>query len=106
MQEFQPVQPLWVPNGYADLRAAWEGPLPGQPQIQVRAEAASYQGRPVFFQVVGPWTRPARMEQNPPTAFSRFMRFGTGLIIMMLLVGTLLVFAQGSALAPFIYTIF
>lgn len=28
------------------------------------------------------------------------------LILVMLLVGTLLVFAQGSALAPFIYTIF
>ncbi len=28
------------------------------------------------------------------------------IIVMMVLVGTLLVFAQGSALAPFIYTIF
>ncbi len=28
------------------------------------------------------------------------------LILVMLLVGVLLVFAQGSALAPFIYTIF
>lgn len=27
-------------------------------------------------------------------------------ILMMLLVGALLIFAQGSALAPFIYTIF
>ena len=28
------------------------------------------------------------------------------IIVMMLLVGLLLIFAQGSALAPFIYTIF
>jgi hypothetical protein len=28
------------------------------------------------------------------------------IIVMMVLVGSLLVFAQGSALAPFIYTIF
>ena len=27
-------------------------------------------------------------------------------VLVMLIVGTLLVFAQGSALAPFIYTIF
>ena len=27
-------------------------------------------------------------------------------ILMLLVVGTLLIFAQGSALAPFIYTIF
>ena len=28
------------------------------------------------------------------------------IVVVMVLVGTLLVFAQGSALAPFIYTIF
>jgi competence protein ComGC len=28
------------------------------------------------------------------------------MIVVMLIVGTLLIFAQGSALAPFIYTIF
>ena len=28
------------------------------------------------------------------------------IVVVLLLVGTLLVFAQGSALAPFIYTIF
>ena len=28
------------------------------------------------------------------------------IIVVMLLIGTLLVFSQGSALAPFIYTIF
>ncbi len=28
------------------------------------------------------------------------------IVIVMMLIGTLLVFAQGSALAPFIYTIF
>lgn len=28
------------------------------------------------------------------------------IVVVMLLVGTLLIFAQGSALAPFIYTIF
>jgi len=28
------------------------------------------------------------------------------IVVMMVLVGALLVFAQGSALAPFIYTIF
>jgi hypothetical protein len=28
------------------------------------------------------------------------------IIVMMLVIGTLLVFAQGSVLAPFIYTIF
>jgi serine/threonine-protein kinase len=87
MKEFHSVQPRWVPNGYADQRAAWEGPLPGQPHIQLRAEAAAYQGRAVFFQLVGPWTRPARMEQEPPTAASRFTRFAAGVILVLLLSG-------------------
>ena len=52
------------PIGYADQRAAWEGPLPGQPQIQVRAEAARTKAVR-FLPIVGPWTRPARMEQAP-----------------------------------------
>jgi serine/threonine-protein kinase len=87
MQEFRAVEPRWIPNGYADQRAAWEGPLPGQPQIQVRAEAAAYQGRPVFFQIVGPWTRPTRQVQEPLTLMTRFIRFGEGLIIVLLLAG-------------------
>ena len=87
MKEFRSVEPRWVPNGYADQRAAWEGPLPGQPQIQVRAEAAAYQGRPVFFQLVGPWTRTPRMEQELPTATSRFLQLGAGVIIVLVLGG-------------------
>ena len=37
---------------------------------------------------------------------ARKKRWLLPIIIVMLLVGGLLVFAQGSALAPFIYTIF
>jgi serine/threonine-protein kinase len=85
MKEFRTVDPFWVPNGYADQRAAWEGPLPSQPQIQVRVEAAAYRGRPVFFQIAGPWTRTPRMEQEPPTAASRVIRLGAGVIVGLLL---------------------
>ena len=42
-------------------RGAWEGPLPDQPDVRVRVEAAAYRGRPVFFEVIGPWTRPTLM---------------------------------------------
>jgi len=88
MSEFRAVEPTWVPNGYADQRAAWEGPLPGQPHIQLRAEAGAYRGRPVFFQIVGPWTRPTRQIQEPLTTATRLVRFGEGVIILLLLVGT------------------
>ncbi|HEY2849370.1 MAG TPA: DUF5989 family protein [Gemmatimonadaceae bacterium] len=46
-----------------------------------------------------------------PTEFWHFMRVRKKLwllpiILMLVIVGAVLVFAQGSALAPFIYTIF
>jgi hypothetical protein len=61
---FSAVTPQWTPRDFADTRAAWEGPLPEEPKTRIRVEAASYRGRPVSFTIVGPWSRPTRME--PP----------------------------------------
>ena len=46
MTTFTPVTPEWSPRDFADTRAAWEGPLPGRPEIRARVEAAAYRGRP------------------------------------------------------------
>ena len=89
-EQFHPVTPVWIPNVYGDRRAAWEGPLPGHSGISMRVEAASYRGRPAFFQVVGPWTRRPRMEQASPTAASRLARFGVGLILLLTFGGALM----------------
>jgi hypothetical protein len=64
MSTFVPVAPEWTPPDFADVRAAWEGPLPGQPDLRVRVEAAAYRNQPVSFNIIGPWTQPARMQ--PP----------------------------------------
>ena len=87
--QFRPVNSLWTPNVYGDRRAAWEGPLPGYPDIPLRIEAASYRGRASFFQVVGPWTRPVRMEQPSPTTASRIRSFAVGVIFLLTLGGAL-----------------
>jgi serine/threonine-protein kinase len=52
--------PQWNPLLTCDRRAAWEGTYPGQPDVPIRVEAGAYAGRPVFFQIVAPWTEPAR----------------------------------------------
>jgi serine/threonine-protein kinase len=84
---FKPAAAQWVPNAYADERRAWEGPMPGRPEITLRVEAAGYRGRPAFFQVVGPWTR--RPREAPVGQQGRgLIRFGLFLIFFALAAGT------------------
>jgi serine/threonine-protein kinase len=59
---FRPATPEWMPRTFADTRAAWIGDLPELPGVPLRVEAAAYRGRPTYFQVIGPWTRPGRMD--------------------------------------------
>lgn len=61
MRDFKSVPPEWAPPFASDARSAWTGPLTGRPDVPVRVEAAYFQGRPVFFQVFGPWTRSNRL---------------------------------------------
>jgi hypothetical protein len=53
-------QPWWTPPAYADARAARDGTYPGRPDLPLHVEAASFRGRPVYFEVAGPWGRPWR----------------------------------------------
>ncbi len=85
---FQPAAPLWIPNSYADERKAWEGPLPGGSGVRLRVEAASYRGRPSFFQVVGPWTRQPRTVQEPQRG-AGIIRFGLFLLAITMTAGAL-----------------
>ena len=63
-----PVPPAWVPPVYADTRAAWTGVYPDRADVAVRLEAAAAHGRPVYFQILEPWSgetlgQPARRPQ-------------------------------------------
>jgi serine/threonine-protein kinase len=60
--KFQPADPQWLPETAFDSRAAWAGQYPGAPKIPMRVEAASWRGRPVYFEMVTPWTRPQRAQ--------------------------------------------
>lgn len=69
--KFTPTQPKWVPLLYADERAAWEGPHVDHPQIPVRIEAAAFRNRPVNFEIIFPWDRPLRQEEQSITGGER-----------------------------------
>jgi serine/threonine-protein kinase len=57
----------------------------------LHVEAAAFQGKPVFFSLTGPWTRPERMRPDPPTTAGR--RAGN-----LLLLGIILSVVAGAAL--------
>jgi predicted Ser/Thr protein kinase len=64
--QFRPAEPMWTSLADSDVRAAWTGTEPGT-SIPLRVEAAAFHGRPVFFSLVGPWTRPYRTQPDPRT---------------------------------------
>jgi hypothetical protein len=67
--DFEEVQPEWNPARFADERRAWNGHYPGQPDLEVRVEAAGYRGRATYFDVLLPfstaWLEPADEVQPP-----------------------------------------
>jgi Protein kinase domain len=61
LQRFTPVEPEWIPLSGFDARSAWTGSYAHAPALPIRIEAAAWRGRPVYFDVIGPWTVPVRM---------------------------------------------
>jgi serine/threonine-protein kinase len=58
---FSPAEPQWLPPSYADARMSWVESKPERADRPLRVEAAAVGGRPVFFELAGPWSRPPRM---------------------------------------------
>jgi serine/threonine-protein kinase len=56
LAKFKETTPQWTPPVAFDKRIAWEGVLPDHPEIPLRVEAASFQGKIVSFQLVFPWS--------------------------------------------------
>jgi predicted Ser/Thr protein kinase len=62
-----PSEPRWVPPTAFDARAEWNGTLGGPPGAPIHVVAATFHGRPVYFDALGSWSRPERMETTPKT---------------------------------------
>jgi serine/threonine-protein kinase len=82
-----PAQPAWTPPVYSDARAAWTGSLAERPQIPMRIEAAAYRGKPVYFELIGPWTRPERMQPYQPTTGELASLVVSSILLLALLAG-------------------
>jgi serine/threonine-protein kinase len=79
---FREVPSRWLPETYADHRAAWEGPYTAR-AYPIRVETAFYRGRPVYFDIVAPWGRPQRAQ---PFQFTARQRIANRIGIVLLLV--------------------
>ena len=79
---FAEATPARTPPAFADERRAWTGVLP-ETQTAVSIEAASFRGRAVSFEIVGPWSSAAR---EPGEVDDDSNRFGSAVLIIVLLV--------------------
>lgn len=83
---FTLTEPRWTPPFAFDERAAWTGVAP-QSDVPLRIEAAAWQGKPVFFEIIYPWTEtefaPNSMFLGPPlvgTVFVLIILISAGLV--------------------------
>ena len=83
---FSEASPEWTPPQFADTRAAWTGQLVELGNLPVRVEAAAYRGRPVYFSLVGPWSRPGRMQETPDGNTRRIAVATTAILAATLIV--------------------
>jgi serine/threonine-protein kinase len=57
---FQPETPLWLPPVPFDTIAGWRGSYAQSPDMPIHVVAAAYRGRPVYFDLIPPWSSPER----------------------------------------------
>jgi serine/threonine-protein kinase len=91
LERFRPVDPAWNPLLHTEARFAWEGSFAERPDLTVRVEAGAYAGRPVWFEIIGPWTQPTRMQESRQTRGEKAAQVVSISVLALILSGALLV---------------
>ncbi len=85
---FAPTEPRWQLSLPTDQRHAWKGSYRQQPELEIRVEAGSFGGRPVYFEVAEPWDGArGRMAPNLGSFANTLFRFIIPLWTVTLLAG-------------------
>jgi serine/threonine-protein kinase len=88
--KLQPATPMWNSLANSDTRMAWTGVWPGTSR-PMRVEAASFQGKPVAFGLIGEWTKPDRMISTERESLGKKLSSFLGLfLVVSCLVGSVL----------------
>ncbi len=89
LSKFTPVAPEWTAALMTDARAAWTGPYRDRTDLNIRIEAASFHGRPVYFQILFPWNRPNRYTAEASTLTDKLRSLGVYALGILVLVSAL-----------------
>ena len=90
--EFREATPEWAPLVPTDSRLSWTGTSPERADVPIHVEAGAFQGEPVYYRMIFPWTRPGR---DTDTAVTRQQKVASVMIVLLILI----VFVGGVALA-------
>jgi serine/threonine-protein kinase len=88
---FQKVPSTWVPLHAYDERAAWDGVDPLRPDQKVHIEAATFHGKPIYFDTVYPWDPAGRQNQQPQSTTERTFIALVITVFMIALIGSALI---------------
>jgi predicted Ser/Thr protein kinase len=80
--KFQPTTSTWNSLAASDTRMAWTGTWPDTTR-PLRVEAASFQGKPVFFSLIGDWTKPDRMIDTEKKSFAEKLSNMVQLLVLL-----------------------
>ncbi|MDQ3801177.1 MAG: serine/threonine protein kinase [Acidobacteriota bacterium] len=82
---FRQTESNWSPPFFADSIMSWEGLHVDHADVSVRIEAAAFEGKPVYFQIVAPWDKPARQTETALSDSQKFSNIVSILIYLSLL---------------------
>ena len=95
---FRLVAPTWVPPSACDAQAEWVGTIPPLPGVQLRVAAAAFRGRPVYFRILGPWSRPERIQRRLPSPSQRVAGWTIGFVSLVSAVMALVLWRRNRKL--------
>ena len=82
--QFKPAGSTWNSLAASDARAAWTGTWPGT-TYPMRIEAAAWHGKPVYFALIGDWTKPDRMESSDESSSQKVASVVFSVLALLLL---------------------
>lgn len=67
IKRFALSEPRLLPLVPFDIRSEWDGTTAQDPATTLHVTAATYRGKPVYFDVLGPWNLPGPAQQSTQT---------------------------------------